>query len=89
MILNSPSQRGQWLKSRLAYVNDWHPEKATRYFAMLDKLSDAQLKQLINPVISANGKPIERMRTLDKPQYPNEQKPFGDYACKRNVIVCE
>jgi hypothetical protein len=72
-----------------AYGNDWHPEKAARYFAMLDKLSDVQLKQLINPVVRANDKPRERMRTLDKPEYPTEQKPFRDYACKRKVMVCD
>jgi hypothetical protein len=72
-----------------AYGNDWDSAKAARYFAMLDKLSDEQLRKLINPVIPAAAQSSDRMRTLDKPKYPEEQKPFRDYVCKRRVMVCD
>ncbi len=71
-----------------AYGNDWAPDEAKRYFEMLDKLDDAQLKQLINPVTST-GKPSEPMYGLKKPEYETQAKPFRDYVCKRKVMVCD
>jgi hypothetical protein len=71
-----------------AYGNDWNPTEAKRYFAMLDKLTDAQLKQLINPVTST-GKPSEPMYGLKKPEFETQEKPFRNYVCKRKVMVCD
>ena len=71
-----------------AYGNDWRPAEAKRYFAMLDKLNDAQLKQLINPITSA-GKPGEPMHGLKKPEFESEAKPFRDYVCQRKVMACD
>ncbi len=71
-----------------AYGNDWDAVEAKRYFEMLDKLSDAQLKQLINP-ISSTGKPSEPMHGLKKPEYDTEAKPFRDYVCRRGVMACD
>ena len=71
-----------------AYGNDWDSDEAKRYIEMLDKLSDAQLKQLINPITST-GKPGEPMYGLKKPEYDSEVKPFRDYVCKRKVMLCD
>ena len=71
-----------------AYGNDWHPKEAKRYIEMLNKLSDAQLKQLINPITST-GKPGEPMYGLKKPEYDSEAKPFRDYVCQRKVMLCD
>ena len=71
-----------------AYGNDWRPAEAKRYFSMLDKLNEAQLKQLINP-ISSTGKPGEPMHGLKKPEFESEAKPFREYVCQRKVMVCD
>ncbi len=71
-----------------AYGNRWRSREVNRYYALLDKLSDAQLKQLINPITST-GKPGEPMYGLKKPEYDTQVKPFRDYVCKRKAMICD
>ena len=68
--------------------NNWRPVEAKHYTAMLDKLSDAQLKRLINPITSA-GKLGEPMYGLKKPEFDTQAKPFRDYVCKRKAMICD
>ena len=72
-----------------AYGNNWRPVEAKHYTAMLDKLSDAQLKRLINPVIASTGQPGKHMRGLDKPEPGMRANLFRDYLCARKVMSCD
>ena len=71
------------------YGNGWDEQDAKRYTAMLDKLSDAQLKRLINPVIASTGQPGKHMRGLVKPEPGMRANLFRDYLCARKVMSCD
>jgi hypothetical protein len=68
------------------YGNYWDDAKAKHYIAMLDKLNDAQLKQLISPIIADKSQPTGG---IHKPEFDTQTNLFREYLCKRKVMVCD
>jgi hypothetical protein len=71
------------------YGNDWSTQDVTHYLAILDTLSNVQLKQLIEPKIIGTGVEGKHMNLLDKPVYDFEKHHLRHYACKRKVMHCD